>query len=71
MKQLIIIALVVLAPFAAIIFAAWATGRNVYAVDQPITASPSDCGEGTRVAVIGDYGEAGQPEDSVAVLIER
>src|SRR5512136_1107495 len=46
-------------------------GRNVYAVDQPITASPSDCGEGTRVAVIGDYGQAGQPEADVAVLIDR
>src|SRR5512137_841796 len=71
MKRLIIITLVVLAIFAALILAAWVAGRNVYAVDQPITALPSDCGEGTRVAVIGDYGEAGQPEADVAALIER
>jgi hypothetical protein len=76
MKRLIIIALIVLAIFAAIIFAVWITGRNVYDVDQPITASPSDCGsstsgEGTRVAAIGDYGLAGQPEADVAALIDR
>ncbi len=71
MKRLIIITLIVLAIFAVLILAVWITGRNVYAVDQPITASPSDCGEGTRFAVIGDYGEAGQPEADVAALIER
>ncbi len=71
MKRLIIVTLVVLALFAAVILAIWITGRNVYAVDQPITASPDDCGAGTRVAVIGDYGEAGQPEADVAALIER
>jgi hypothetical protein len=57
--------------FAAIIFMMWIAGRNVYAIDQPITASPADCGDGTRVAVIGDYGEAGQPEADVAALIDR
>jgi hypothetical protein len=71
MKRLVIITLVVVAIFAALVFAVWVTGHNVYAVDQPITASPSDCGEGTRVAVIGDYGEAGQPEADVAALIDR
>ena len=71
MKRLIIITLIVLAIFAAVILAAWIAGRNIYAVDQPITASPSDCGEGTRVAVIGDYGQAGQPEADVAALIDR
>jgi tartrate-resistant acid phosphatase type 5 len=76
MKRLIIIVLIALAIFAALILTIWITGRNVYAIDQPITASPSDCGEGTRVAatrvaVIGDYGIAGQPEADVAALIER
>ena len=71
MKRLISITLIVLAIFAALILAMWAAGRNVYAVDQPITAAPSDCGEGLRVAVIGDYGEAGQPEADVAALIDR
>jgi 3',5'-cyclic AMP phosphodiesterase CpdA len=71
MKRLLIITAIASAVFAAIIFAMWIAGRNVYAIDQPITASPSDCGEGTRVAVIGDYGEAGQPEADVAALIDR
>ncbi len=76
MKRLVSITLVALAIFAAIIFAVWITGRNVYAIDQPITASPSDCGASvrgasTRVAVIGDYGLAGQAEADVAALIDR
>jgi len=71
MKRLLIISAIALAIFAAIIVAVWIAGRNIYAVDQPITATPADCGEGTRVAVIGDYGEAGQPEADVAALIDR
>ena len=70
-KRLIIVVLVALAIFAVIIFAVWVTGRNIYAVDQPITAAPSDCGAGLHLAVIGDYGEAGQPEADVAALIDR
>ncbi len=71
MKRLISIVLVALAVFAAIVTVVWVTGRNVYAVDQPITAAPSDCGASLHVAVIGDYGEAGQPEADVAALIDR
>ena len=71
MKRLLIITAIVMAIFAALIVVLWAAGRNVYDIDQPITASPSDCGEGTRVAVIGDYGQAGQPEADVAALIDR
>jgi hypothetical protein len=76
MTRLLISIAGVCALFAAIIFARWITGRNVYAIDQPITASPTDCGPstggpGTRVAVIGDYGQAGQPEAAVAALIDR
>ncbi|NTU64576.1 MAG: alkaline phosphatase [Chloroflexi bacterium] len=71
MKRLLIITIIAIAIFAVAIAALWITGRNVYDIDQPITASPSDCGEGTRVAAIGDYGEAGQPEADVAALIDR
>ena len=68
MKRLLIIAIAI---FAVAIAALWITGRNIYAVDQPIMASPDDCGAGTRVAVIGDYGQAGQPAADVAALIDR
>lgn len=44
-------------------------GRNVYAVDSPITGSPADCTGGMLLAVIGDYGDAGQPEADVAELV--
>jgi hypothetical protein len=71
MKRLVVITLIALTIFAAIIGAVWLTGRNIYEVDQPITATPSDCGSGTRVAVIGDYGLAGQAEAEVAALLDR
>ena len=71
MKRLLVITAIASAIFAVVIAAMWIAGRNIYAVDQPITASPGDCGEGTRVAVIGDYGQAGQPEADVAALIDR
>lgn len=44
-------------------------GRNVYAVDVPITGSPEDCEGQVRLAVVGDYGEAAQPEADVASLV--
>jgi tartrate-resistant acid phosphatase type 5 len=76
MKRLVIITLVALAVFAVVIGVVWLAGRNIYEVDQPITATPSDCGSSTsgsstRVAVIGDYGQAGQPEADVAALIDQ
>ncbi|MGD9092276.1 MAG: metallophosphoesterase [Anaerolineales bacterium] len=43
--------------------------HNTYQVDQPITAAPSDCRSDLRFAVIGDFGDAGQPEADVAALI--
>jgi tartrate-resistant acid phosphatase type 5 len=49
----------------------WQAGRNVYVVEVPITASPTDCGDATRFAIIGDYGIAGQPEADVAALVDR
>jgi len=49
----------------------WLAGSNVYVVEVPITASPTDCGESTRFAIIGDYGIAGQPEADVAALVDR
>ena len=54
----------------------WLRGSNVYVVEVPITASPTDCGPSTsgaatRFAIIGDYGMAGQPEADVAALVDR
>ena len=49
----------------------WLAGSNVYVVEVPITASPTDCGLATRFAIIGDYGIAGQPEADVAALVDR
>ncbi|MCP4362257.1 MAG: alkaline phosphatase [Chloroflexi bacterium] len=43
-------------------------GRNVYERQEPIIGNPADCA-GTRLAVIGDFGEAGQPEADVAALV--
>lgn len=74
--------LAVLALISGAVFAvAWLLGRNVYAIDVPITASPTDCGPSTgglgtgdssmRFAVIGDYGLAGQPEADVAAMVDR
>ncbi|MGB3717087.1 MAG: metallophosphoesterase [Candidatus Promineifilaceae bacterium] len=48
----------------------WNLGLNVYAIDEPITALPSDCQGTTRFAVVGDYGDAGQAEADVAALID-
>jgi hypothetical protein len=45
-------------------------GLNVYDVDVPVTAKPSDCGQDVRFAVIGDYGEAGQAAADVAALVD-
>lgn len=50
---------------------AWTfVGLNVYEIDVPITASPTDCEADVRFGVIGDYGEAGQPEADVAALVD-
>ncbi len=43
-------------------------GRHVYAVAVPITGSPADCAGGLRLAVIGDFGDAGRPAADVAAL---
>ncbi len=44
-------------------------GRNVYAIDVPITGSVADCTDGIRLAVIGDFGDAAQAEADVAALV--
>lgn len=44
-------------------------GRKLYMVDVPITGSPADCVGGVRMAVIGDFGNAGPPEADVAALV--
>ena len=48
----------------------WNLGLNVYTLDEPITASPSDCHDDVRFAIIGDYGDTGNPEANVAKLVE-
>jgi len=48
----------------------WHIGLDVYAVDEPFSGAPSDCMGDTRFAIIGDYGEAGQPEADVSALVD-
>jgi hypothetical protein len=55
MKRLAGSALTVLLIFAILVLAMWLTGRNVYAINQPITATPEDCGADWRIGVIGQY----------------
>lgn len=59
---------VLIAPVIGLLL--WNVGLHVYAVDEPITASPSDCVGTIHFAVIGDYGEAGQAEADVAALVD-
>lgn len=55
-----------------LVFLGWYDRLTVYEIDEPITATPSDCGTGTtRFAVIGDYGEAGEPLADVSAMINR
>ena len=46
------------------------TRHTTYEIDQSITAAPSDCRGDLRFAVIGDFGDAGQPEAEVAALVD-
>jgi hypothetical protein len=43
---------------------------NVYDIDVPIEGDPDDCVGTVRFAVLGDFGEAGQPEADVAELVD-
>jgi tartrate-resistant acid phosphatase type 5 len=75
-RKLIVMIVMIALVSGAVLALLWVKGTNVYAVDVPITASPTDCssgtgGNGTRFAVIGDYGSAGQPEADVAALVDR
>ncbi len=47
----------------------WNVGLGVYDLKEPITAKPSDCPDDLRFAVIGDFGDAGEPERDVANMI--
>lgn len=47
----------------------WNIGQNVYEVDQPITADPSDCQGDLSFAIIGDFGDEGKYEAGVAALV--
>jgi hypothetical protein len=53
----------------------WNVGLNTYNIYEPITASPDDCdlnsSSTTRFAVIGDFGDSGQPEADVGALVDN
>ncbi len=66
-RNWIIIAGIALGILAAIFL--WNFGRNVYNIDQPITADSSDCQGDLRFAVIGDFGDAGKAEGDVSTLV--
>ncbi len=69
-RRFLLVSILALAVTAAVIAIAWWNGSmHVYAVGRPITASPADCPGELVVAVIGDYGQAGQPEADVAALV--
>ncbi len=68
-KILLIILLVLLILTAVWGWWAYSLSRNVYEVDIPITAAPTDCGEGLRIAVIGDFGDDTKGEEDVAEMV--
>ena len=63
-RRWIIIGVIALALIAGFLW--WDIGQNIYEVDQPITADPSDCQSDTRFAVIGDFGDDGKYEADVS-----
>ena len=65
---LILLGLIILGVVARLL---WNIGLNVYDVDEPITGHPSDCQPVIRLAVIGDFGDAGQAEADVAALVNE
>ena len=63
---------IIIGAIASILIAAilwWDIGQNVYEIDQPITADPSDCQGDLRFAVIGDFGDEGRYEADVAAMV--
>jgi hypothetical protein len=67
-----IVPIVIIALVIGIAYLAWPQidpGRNVYDIDVPIEGDPADCEGTTRFAVLGDFGEAGDPEAAVAALV--
>ncbi len=43
---------------------------NVYDIDVPLEGDPTDCEGRVRFAILGDFGEAGDPEADVAALVD-
>ena len=70
-KAIIAVAVItVVALIGALLWWQYGLGRNVYAVDVPITGAP-DSVEELRLAVIGDFGDASQREADVAEMVHR
>jgi hypothetical protein len=53
------------------LFLWWDIGQNIYAIDQIITADPSDCHGNLRFAIIGDYGDEGRYEADVSQMVHN
>ena len=70
-KVLALVLTIILVLVGLLAWRRYGPGRNVYAVDVPIEGAPSDCAGEVRLAVIGDFGHAGQPEADVAALVDR
>lgn len=59
----------ILVATAVWLWLSYGPGYNVYAVAVLITANPADCTDDVRLAVIGDFGDAGRPAADVAELV--
>lgn len=44
-------------------------GKNVYAIDDARPDQPADCPGDMQFAIIGDFGDAGEPEANVAAMV--
>lgn len=70
-KIILMAFLVFLPPTAVYVWWQYSASRNVYEVDIPIAAKPSDCGDGLRLAVIGDFGDDTKGEEDVANMVHQ
>lgn len=68
-KIALLLSIPILILTAVYIWWEYSPSRNVYAVDLPITADPSDCGDDVTIAVIGDFGDDTKQEKDVAEMI--
>lgn len=68
-RRWIIIGLIVLVSSFSVWW--WNRGQNIYEIDQPITADPSDCQDDLEFGVIGDFGDEGPYEADVAAMLRN